>query len=128
MTSSKCLGGYLQDVFNTSWKTRTCYTEDVFNMSSRHVFKTCLQDVFKTCFEDVFKIFFQDVFKTHLDDLLETKKGCIGKEPISAFKKYNLCLTNLCLTNLYLTNLYLANISDKSKANARQIEVALTLS
>ena len=31
---------YLQDIFQTSWKTKTCYTEDMLKTSSRHVLKT----------------------------------------------------------------------------------------
>ena len=29
----------VQDVLETSWKTKNCYTEDVLKTSSRHVFK-----------------------------------------------------------------------------------------
>ena len=31
---------YLQDFFKTSWKTKSCYAEDVLKTSSRHVLKT----------------------------------------------------------------------------------------
>ena len=36
-----------QDVLKTSWKTKNCYTVDVFTMSWRHVFKTSWRHVLK---------------------------------------------------------------------------------
>ena len=30
----------LQDIFETSWKTKNCYAEDVLKTSSRHILKT----------------------------------------------------------------------------------------
>lgn len=60
--------------------------------------ETCLKDIFKTCFQDPFEIY--------LEDVLETKKILTGKESISVCNKFK-------------------PVSDKSKANPKQIHDAL---
>ena len=39
---SKRLAGCLQEVWKTSWKTKSCYTKDALNASSRMSFKKCV--------------------------------------------------------------------------------------
>ena len=65
-----------QDVLKMSWKTKNCYTVDVFTMSWRHVFKTSWRYLLK-CLED------------KLRHVIEKNK---------MFK--NLFFRNLCLKNL----------------------------
>ena len=65
-----CLPRSLEDILKTSWKrlgrrkivTLKTSWRCLQDMSSRHVFKTCLQDILKTCLRNVHKTCLQDAF------------------------------------------------------------------
>ena len=87
---------FTQDAFMSSTKIRSCYAEDIFKMLSRRL---------------------QDMSGGRLLVNLETNKIFSGKESISISKKYK------SGSDKFLFN---KPMSDKSKANPKQIYDALT--
>ena len=103
----------LEDVLKTSWKTKSCYAEDVLKTCLEDVVNTCLEDVLKTCLADVVKTSLEDVLKTSLQDVLKTlwrqTKYLLG---ISVSNK------SKCVSN---KSIFHKSIFDNSKAHPKCI-------
>ena len=73
-TSSRHLEKVLEDVLETSWKTKSCLRKDFF--------KTCLEVVLETCLEDVFTTSWRQT-KYLLRISVSTKSKSVSDKSIS---------------------------------------------
>ena len=89
----------VEDVFKTSWKTKTFYAEDVLKTSWRHVLKTFWRHVFKKSWRYTLKMSWRHVFKTFWRQY--------GDKQNTHWRYLNITNLTVYLKNLFFTNLYL---------------------